>query len=93
MIEEKNNKSPSRQNKQQKKINFNHGKFFIEYFYTIGIDQKVIFEDLLYTNGLRYINQSSKIKPTIISKMPNVEKSTIKINDEILIKVCYFKIY
>ncbi len=65
----------------------NQGKFFAEYFFLIGIDHDLIFDDFLYSNDLKKINENIQIKPKILSKIPKIEKSTLKIDDDIIIKV------
>ncbi len=74
---------------QSNKIDLGHGNFFIEFFYSIGIDQDLIFDDFLYNSSLDTINENAKINPTIISKFPPVRKPNILIEENIIIKVSF----
>jgi hypothetical protein len=68
-------------------LNQNQGKFFVEYFYLIGMDPDLIFQDFLYSNDLKKINENIRIKPKIISKVPDFDKTVLNIEEEIILKV------
>ena len=61
------------------------GNNFIDYFTVIGLPTDLIFSDFLYENDLSKINGSEKLKPEILSKFPPFPKSTISIDDNIII--------
>lgn len=77
-----NNKSS-----QSPKFDLDHGNFFIEQFYTIGIDSETIFDEFLYNSSLENLNENSRLKPTVICKYPNVDKKNLKLEESMLIKV------
>ena len=68
------------------KNDLDRGNNFIDYFTVIGLPTDLIFSDFLYENDLYNLNESSKMKPEILSKFPPFDKSTISI-DENIIKV------
>jgi hypothetical protein len=71
------------------KLDLDQGNSFIEYFFSIGVSHDLIADDFLYTNELKAINESFKIKPVIISKFPStINKSdNLNIPSETIIKV------
>jgi len=70
----------------QFKNQLDRGTNFVEYFVSIGISNKLMYDPFLYENDLKTLNSSDKISPVIISKFPEFDKSSIKI-DSSLIKV------
>jgi hypothetical protein len=80
---------------QSPKFDLEHGNFFIEQFYTIGIDSEIIFDEFLYNSTLESLNENSRLKSTVISKYPHVEKKNLKLDESVLIKVSikYFQIF
>jgi hypothetical protein len=76
-----------KKNSFYQKVDLENGNYFIEYFYSIGLDHDLIFDDFLYNNNLSVLNQSSKIQPKIISKYPQVNKKNINLDESTLIRV------
>ena len=60
-------------------------KDFYNSFIVIGLPTDLIFSDFLYENDLSKINGSEKLKPEILSKFPPFPKSTISIDENIII--------
>jgi hypothetical protein len=84
---------------QNKKIDLDHGHFFVEYFYSIGLNHNTLLDESLYSNILNQsdsniilekLNQNLKIKPTIISKYPPINKKNLTIDEDLIIQVCKF---
>ena len=73
------------------KVDLEHGNFFIEYFYSIGLDHETIFDDFLHNSSLKSINENPKLKPAIISKYPPVNKGNLDLDESLLIKVSNHK--
>jgi hypothetical protein len=88
-----NDNSVSSLSQEEKIINNNQGKYFAEYFYTIGLDEDVIFLDLLYKNDLKKINESIDLRPKVISRMPHFQKTLLNVDDDIVIKVLLIILY
>lgn len=78
----------SKLNELKLKLDLDGGNFFVDHFYTIGIDHDSIFQDFLYNSDVNLINQNPRMKPSIISKFPYIKKG-INVNDDTLIKHCY----
>jgi hypothetical protein len=72
---------------QSQKFDMEHGLFFIEHFYSIGLDMDLIFDDSLYSSSLQNLNESMRLKPMVISKYPPVKKTNLKMDESTLIKV------
>ena len=64
------------------------GNNFVDYFVTIGLDSKIIFDDWLYENDLDSIISSDLFKPSFLTKFPPFDKNIINI-DENLIQHCF----
>lgn len=62
---------------------FDQTSFFIDYFIEVGIKPDIILkEDFLNSKTVEEINQN--ISPTLISKLPNIDKKTISIDESIV---------
>lgn len=64
------------------------GNNFVDYFLTIGLDPKAVFNEDLYEANIDEIKNSELFKPVILSKFPPVEKTIINI-DETIISCCF----
>lgn len=64
------------------------GNNFIDFFLTIGLSTKLLFDDWLYENSIETIKESKLFEPELINKFPPVDKSTINI-DENIINHCF----
>lgn len=80
-------------NESRKKMDLENGNYFVDYFYCLGLDHDLIFSDFLYTNDIKTLNESIKIRPVVITKFPNVNKSIIKFDEESILKVSLYIIF
>ena len=81
---------------ESKKMELDHGRYFIEYFYSIGVDHINLLDETLYSSILdetdinkikENLNENEKIKPSIITKYPPVNKKNYSIDEELIIQV------
>jgi hypothetical protein len=72
---------------EKKRSTIENGNFFIEYFYSLGLNHELILDDLLYNTDIKILNEHRKINPSIISKYPDIEKPYIGLEEQTLIKV------
>jgi hypothetical protein len=90
------NRDDNHNNFQNKKIDLDHGHFFVEYFYSIGLSHNILLDESLYSiilNDsdsniiLEKLNHNLKIKPSLISKYPPINKKNLTIDDDLIIQV------
>ena len=68
----------------QFKNQIDRGTNFVEYFLTIGLSESIIYDPFLYENDITTLNNSEKIKASIISKFPEFDKSSVRIDSSII---------
>ncbi len=68
----------------QFKNQLDRGSNFVEYFVSIGLPNSVIHDSFLYENDINTLNHNENITPRILSKFPEFDKSSIKIDSSII---------
>jgi hypothetical protein len=64
-----------------------NGSYFAEYFYTIGLNHELLFDNNLYIENVTLLNRNRRVKPEVITRFPNIAKRHISLSEDMLIKV------
>ena len=68
----------------QFKNQLDRGSNFVEYFVSIGLPNRLIYDSYLYENDIKTLNTTDKIYPKIITKFPQFDKSSIIVDSSII---------